>query len=236
MFTTVVDVNIVVYIFAAGYSPAMSKENPTRSNSLPRGPHALSREEVAQSQRERLLAAMIECVAERGYAQTSVAEVLTHSGVSRATFYQLFADKEDCFRAAYGQAAAQLTAALAASLPPEAQPAEPLQRLGRMLEVYLGTLAQQPAVARTFLVEVHAAGLAMNEQRQTAIEAFIDLVAGALQGRLAHLGTAAEQRFAVKLLVHGLISLVTGMISAGETARLPELRKPLLKLAAKLVE
>src|SRR4051812_36301531 len=68
---------------------------------LPRGPHQLSRDEVSRSQRERLLAAMTEAVAEKGYAKTVVADVVSRSGVSRATFYRMFRDVDDCFRAAY---------------------------------------------------------------------------------------------------------------------------------------
>ena len=56
---------------------------------------------MERSQRERLLAAMADAVAEKGYANTAVADVLTRAGVSRATFYAQFRDKEECFCAAY---------------------------------------------------------------------------------------------------------------------------------------
>jgi hypothetical protein len=44
-----------------------------------------------------------------------------------------------------------------------------------------------------------------------------------------------DRRFGIKLLVHGVISLVTSMISTGDTARLPELREPLMRLATSLI-
>src|SRR5688500_10815012 len=72
---------------------------------LPRGRHGLSREEVAESQRERMLRAMAEAVSERGYAKTPVAEVLRRAGVSRETFYQHFANKDACFLDAFDYAA-----------------------------------------------------------------------------------------------------------------------------------
>ena len=56
---------------------------------------------VERSQRQRMLHAMADAVAEKGYVKTSVADVLVRAGVSRATFYTQFADKEDCFRASY---------------------------------------------------------------------------------------------------------------------------------------
>ena len=68
---------------------------------LPRGPHQLAREEVLASQRARMLEAMAHAVAAKGYAATTVADVVGGAGVSRKTFYEHFQDKEDCFLAAF---------------------------------------------------------------------------------------------------------------------------------------
>lgn len=219
----------------------MHQGRASKPRPLPRGPHALTREEVAQSQRQRLFMAMIETVAERGYAQTSVADVLARSGVSRATFYELFTGKDDCFRAAYQKAAEQIAAALGSALyallndEAEAAPQGALARLDRILGLYLEMLASQPAFARTFLVEVYAAGPAAIAQRQASLEAFIDLVAMVLDDRPGLLGSAPEQRFAVKMLVHGVSSMVTAMIGTGQTEQLPALKAPLLRLAESLL-
>ena len=56
---------------------------------------------MTESQRNRILQAMIEVVSERGYPETRVVDVIGVAGVSRKTFYELFASKEDCFLAAY---------------------------------------------------------------------------------------------------------------------------------------
>ena len=69
----------------------------------PSGRHRLPREVVAQSQRERMLEAMIRVVAKKGYAATTIADVTKAAGVSRTTFYELFEDKEACFLAAYDE-------------------------------------------------------------------------------------------------------------------------------------
>lgn len=209
----------------------------TTPRPLPRGPHSLSRDQVARAQRERLLHAITECVASKGYAQTAVADVLARSGVSRATFYQLFTDKEDCYCAAYQQAITLLRQALAASPAAPAGTAQAaLTRVDNLLTVYLAQLASQPDAAKAFMVEVHAAGLRANTQRQAVIAAFIDQVLTLLAGHTAHLGPAEDQRFAISCFVHGMISLVTSMISVGDSARLPELREPLRRLAGKLME
>src|SRR5215467_29304 len=57
-------------------------------------------EEVERNQRDRLFAAMIACVAERGYAATSVEDIVELSGVSRRSFYDSFSDKAECLKAA----------------------------------------------------------------------------------------------------------------------------------------
>ncbi len=56
-------------------------------------------ETVAFNQRWRLMAAMLACVAERGYVRTTLGNVTQLSGVSRTSFYNHFANKEACFLA-----------------------------------------------------------------------------------------------------------------------------------------
>jgi AcrR family transcriptional regulator len=68
---------------------------------LPHGPHGLGREQVARHQRARLYRGMVESVYQRGYAGTSVANVIALAGVSRRAFYEQFSNKEDCFLATY---------------------------------------------------------------------------------------------------------------------------------------
>ena len=56
-------------------------------------------------QRERLIAAMLKAAAELGYRETNVQDVIDRAGVSRPTFYEHFANKEDCFLAAFDASA-----------------------------------------------------------------------------------------------------------------------------------
>src|SRR5688572_25002049 len=131
----------------------------TEAQQLPRGRHGLTREEVITSQRGRMLAAMADAVAERGYANTSVAEVTRRAGVSRETFYEQFADKEACFLAAYDGALQLLREHVGhAAGEASAGGASREDALRAALDAYLHTLATEPAVARTFLIEVYAAG------------------------------------------------------------------------------
>src|SRR3954449_6066659 len=88
--------------------------SPDVKQVLPRGRHALPAEEVRASQRERLLAAMLESVGEHGYAATTVPAVVAGARVSRNAFYELFDDKTDCFLALCDELAGQLLDALVA--------------------------------------------------------------------------------------------------------------------------
>ncbi|MCU1449613.1 MAG: transcriptional regulator, TetR family [Acidimicrobiales bacterium] len=198
----------------------------------------MSREEVELSQRARLLQAATEAVAEQGYVKTTVADILARAGVSRATFYQLFRDKEDCFLAAYKNDADFVAAVMAVQLEQvkASGDLDPLERLDRVLEVYLTALRSAPALARVFLVEVYAAGPAAIEQRRASLEQFVDIVAETHRGESGVLGTKASQRFAAQAFVGAVSTLVTNAVGVGETDDLPNLRQPLMRLAAQITK
>jgi AcrR family transcriptional regulator len=143
-------------------------------DSLPRGPHGLPRDVVVRSQRTRMLRALIEVVAEKGYVATTVADVISRAGVSRTTFYEQFKDKEDCFLVAFrkgGQAQylKVIEAVRSAS--------DPLEQLRRNLRAYLSELTAFPASARAFLLEVPAAGPRALEVRDSIVNGYAVLLA-----------------------------------------------------------
>ena len=214
----------------------MAAADPRRA--LPRGPHGLSREEVELSQRARLLQAATDAVAEQGYVKTTVADILARAGVSRATFYQLFRDKEDCFAAAYDLNAQFVAAVMAAELEQVQASGErdPLARLDHVLTVFLSALRSAPALARVFLVEVYAAGPAAIEQRRASMERFAEIVAETHRGEKGVLGTDPAQRFAAQALVGAVSAMVTNAVGVGETDDLPKLREPLMRLAAQITK
>lgn len=197
---------------------------------LPRGRHGLSREQVEGSQRLRLLRAMAEVMAEKGYADTSVADVLRRARVSRETFYELFSSKEDCFMSAFEQAYAHILDAVS-SAPKGAQLAAgeeaPIERFSRIFRDYLEALASDPAAARVFLVEVYAAGPA-------AIERRLELQAGLAQSLGTLVATSEEDRFAIEALVAAVVQLVTARLAVGDIEGLRQLHSPVVSLARRL--
>jgi len=195
---------------------------------LPRGRHRLSRAVVVSSQRERLLLAMADAVAEQGYAKTTVADVLRRARVSRETFYEQFANKEDCFLAAYDAAAAIVAGELAGD--GESLAGGGLgETLDRLLGRYLTALASEPAIARTFLVEVYAAGPRALARRVEVQQRFVDFVA-AIAG-----AEDERQRFACEAVVAAVSALVTQRVCAGRGAEIEDLRAPLAELAGSLL-
>jgi AcrR family transcriptional regulator len=195
----------------------------------------LSREEVEERQRQRLIYATTSVVARRGYAKTTVADIIAEAGVSRATFYELFSSREDCFQAAYRSGAELVASLMTAQLEQmRSQDGDPLVRLDLVLGVYLRLLHEAPALARIFLVEVYAAGPALIEQRRMSLERFVDIVAETHRGETGLIGTEPHQRFAAQALVGAVSSLVTNLVAAGDIDGLLELREPLMQLAAQI--
>lgn len=194
------------------YGGRVSTSSPRR---LPHGRHGLSREEVERSQRERLLTAVADAMSEKGYARTVVEDIIKRAGVSRETFYRMFSSKLDCFMAAFEQASAQLVGTIQANLGEPS--ADPVDQFAALFDAYLDGLAAQPAWARLFLIEVHAAGPQAIAARLRLQTRFVDAIA-------ALLGAESEQaRFACQTIVSATSAMVTGPLVENDLGALKAL-------------
>jgi AcrR family transcriptional regulator len=190
---------------------------------LPRGPHRLAREEVLASQRARMLEAMAHAVAAKGYAATTVADVVGGAGVSRKTFYEHFQDKEDCFLAAFDVGVGALVNAVErATL--EAT-GEWRNHIRAGVRAYLNTLAAVPDFARTFLIEVLAAGPRALERRAEVHARFAHVLRTLHETyRADHPDEIPELPDEVFIAVVGAVNeLVSDRVRKGRTADLLEL-------------
>src|SRR3712207_6260990 len=111
-----------------------------------------------ESQRARVLDAMGLVVSERGYANATVADVVRAAGVSRTTFYEQFASKEACFLAAYRHGVDQLLERVRTAVHAVGTSAGWRVHLRAGIRAYLHALSDRPHIARTYLLEIHAAG------------------------------------------------------------------------------
>jgi AcrR family transcriptional regulator len=137
-----------------------------RTRRLPPGPHGLSPELVQRNQRERLIAAMAEVCAERGYAESSVAEVAKHAGVSTASFYRQFKDKRDCMLASFEELFARLLEALERAC----GGAEGATRTRAGAKAAAALLAEDVPTARLLSIEILAVGREGVRAQHGAIE------------------------------------------------------------------
>ncbi|GAA1764886.1 hypothetical protein GCM10009795_009250 [Nocardioides hankookensis] len=140
---------------------------------LPRGRAALPETEVAASQRGRILQAVTEEVAARGYAATSVQHVIGRARVSRTAFYTHFDDKQDAFAQAHLEASRQLLDLIhdrVADLGRSGNEVGWRTRLRTGVEAYLDGFEGAPAYAVSFMVELRAAGPLLLDQRDRVLE------------------------------------------------------------------
>lgn len=129
---------------------------------LPRGRHKLDPELVAASQRQRLLEAVTELVAEHGYSQVTIGDIVARAGTAKRTFYDHFADRLQCFLAALDQITDSLVASSARLFHVSGSVRE---RCEYSLRGYLEILTAMPNTAKVFYLEAIAAGPEAMTQR-----------------------------------------------------------------------
>lgn len=191
---------------------------------LPAGRHGLPAEFVAQNQRERIVNALVEVVAERGYKETTVAHITKSAAVSRRTFYEHFKDKEDCFLAAYEMAINHvLTSMRVAAAAFEQWPQKVRAALATMLRFFAG----EPALARICLVEPAAAGGELAARHRATMNGFVEI----LKARRPELeGERPLPEATEETLVGGVAALIVKEVNAGNATQLEKLLPDLVEL------
>ena len=127
---------------------------------------------TAEELREHLTGGLAASIAGKGYAATTIADVVMHARVSKRTFYEHFADKETCLMALYEQGCERLLAVVRDAAGGGQKPWKELVSDG--VTAYLNALEDMPAVSRTLLVEIQAAGPNAYRLRQQMQRRFAD--------------------------------------------------------------
>lgn len=140
------------------------------SGKFPSGVRKLPAELIKTIQRERLIVAILSAVAELGYLETNVQDVIDRAGVSRPTFYEHFSNKEDCFLAAFDTSAERLRTKVEAAVRRGGEVWRDRVRFG--LEALLKFAAREPETARTMVVEARAASAAAVRRRVELLDDF----------------------------------------------------------------
>ena len=145
---------------------------------LPRGRHQLSRQQVRDAQRVRLMVAFTELLADHGYAGVRIGDITSRATVSSQSFYEVFDSKEACALAAYDH----FIEVLARRAPLDLASSESWREyIQAVLRGFFGALAADPVVARAFMLEMDAAGAPARERRREAV------------ARLAEVGVFAQE-------------------------------------------
>ena len=201
---------------------------------LPRGRHALSREVVRASQRERLLEAMAEVTAQKGYHAVTIADIVQRAGTARRTFYEHFADKEECFLASFSRVAGALLDTIVERFDPALDQSA---RAAIVMGAFLDFLAANPVFARIYFVEVYTiseAGLAASREVRRRIAAM--LVALRQDVRRGDPEAPPLTELHAQAVVGAVHEIVDQALHERGPERLPELSDELLPLAVALLE
>ena len=178
---------------------------------------------VAEHQRQRILDAAIPIFAKRGYRQTTVeSHIVPAAKISIGHFYQHFADKEDCFLAAYEEIVAEGHEQILAAVPIDTWP----EQLIAVLLALIDFIAQNHLKARLVLVEMPAVGPRALRRYQQTLELFAPALA---RGReLTPPGTSLPASLET--------STIGGLLWVLQQRLLAEELEPSRRLLAEMVE
>ena len=153
--------------------------------------------------RERLRDALAHEIAVKGLAATTVSDIVAGARVSKRTFYEQYADKEECFIDLVGAAATSLLEILAEAAAPVGTTDE---RIARGARAYVEAIAGAPALARILLIDIESAGDRARAERRRILGAF-----AALLERLADDAAAAGED--VRPLPSGVALVLVGGVN-----------------------
>jgi AcrR family transcriptional regulator len=166
-----------------------------------------------QTQRRRIVDAMVECCAEKTYAATTIADIVKRASISRTTFYKRFPNKRACFDGALDHCIETLRLAAASARAPMDTPAEAVRKAAAAT---LGLMATRPALAQLVMGDAITVEPAI-------VERYRKLIIPAMEGLWQ--GTDKSQRpYTDPRLAFGRVQvLIFSQIAAKRTAQLPEL-------------
>jgi AcrR family transcriptional regulator len=177
----------------------------------------------AHQHRSRLLEGMAHAVAAKGYAETTIADIVREAGVSRRTFYEHFSTKADCLVALYDAASRNALKVLREAI----DPARDWEvQVERATAAYLAAMAANPVLLRTLYIEILGlgpVGLAARRRVNQEIADFIVAVVGA-----GH-GSPLPPELAMAI-VGGINELVLQYIEQDRVAHLQEVVAPASRL------
>ena len=171
--------------------------------------------------RGRLLLGMAAALVEKGYAAVTIADIARHARVSKRTFYEHFADKQQCFLAVYAAASDRLLRLVDEAAPPELDWEE---QVGAAVRAYLSALQVEPALTRTMLLEIQSAGQEALRLRRRGQRRFAALLTERVAGGVrAHPDRRPISPAMATAVIGGINELVLEAVEQGRTDQLTDL-------------
>jgi AcrR family transcriptional regulator len=191
---------------------------------FPAGARRLPSDLVRAVQRERLIVAMLRAASELGYRGTNVQDVIDRAGVSRPTFYEHFANKDDCFLAAFDTSAERLKDKVTAAFNQGGDVWRDRLRLG--IGALLQFASSEPETARTLIVEARAGSAASVKRRIELLDDFATCLDSQAR-ELLPFGRSFSPITAIGI-VGGVEALLYARLCKGEYAELESLLPSLM--------
>ena len=191
---------------------------------LPRGHHRLPREVVTRNQRLRLVAGVARALAEHGYSRLTVEQVIAAAGVSRATFYAHFDNKQEAVLVAHDVVFERYLGALVRSCNGEQE--WPL-KIKAGISTTLAFAVAEPEQAQLLALDA----LAGDAEVTSRVLASTDHLAALLSAGRQYSPRGAElPGLTEKALVGAVSAIVAGRLMNGESGSLPELEPQIVEL------
>jgi AcrR family transcriptional regulator len=166
-----------------------------------------------QSQRRRIVDAMIESCAEKTYAATTISDIVARAHISRTTFYKHFDDKRACFDAANDYCLAEMQRVAATAHSPEDPPGDAARRAATAV---LEAMAARPGLAQVLTGDAMAVD-------PGAVERYRRATVPALEALWSHNGNGATAHTDPRLAFGQAQVLILNQIASGRLGRLPDL-------------
>ena len=180
---------------------------------------ARNRAAAPAGHRERLIAAMAASIQEKGYRDTTVADVVRIARTSRRNFYEHFGDRDACFLALFDATNEAMMGEVAAAVHPD----RPLdEQVDAAVDAYIDSVARKPALYASFVRELPGLGQAGADRGLATLERF-----AALLVTLVEFGREIQPELAVRpldtdtaiIIVGGLRELAVISLQRGRDVR-----------------
>jgi AcrR family transcriptional regulator len=184
-------------------------------------PADLARLSSAASPRARLINGFEVAVAAKGFAATTIGDIVRTAQVSKRTFYEHFPDKEACFLASYLACTERVLTAMTIAVDTKAPWR---QQVRAVVQAYLSQLQSKAALTQTFFLEIQAAGSQAMKMRQDVYQRFNDMIRGLVAQMRQSSPQLQELSSAMATaVVGGINALVLLAAETGRADRLLEL-------------